>query len=509
MNDQLIYGKNPLDRIVSLEPEVESLRIFRRLENGSLEESSIPNRYWLLSNKPHDKYWVKLHGNLHYKWGKQFKSQPDMKQSKYFLKKAFADIYSINDGKEASMVNRGLTYFKDMKPKDLSVLSFDIETTSLDPNIPEAKLLLISNTFRHQGKTEKRLFSYDEYDDEGEMIDHWCEWVQYMNPDCLIGHNCFGFDLPYLYNRAKKFSTSLYLGRNGDPVKFDNYSSYKRKDQTQDIEYKKARIYGREIVDTYFLSIDYDVVEKKYETYGLKNIIKQEGLEKKDRVFYNADEIRHKYKDPEEWAKIKTYCIDDSDDALSLFDLMIPARFYLTQSIPKSFQEIICSATGAQLNSFLVRSYLQEAHSIPKASQVEYVKGGISFGIPGIYENVIKIDLKSAYPSQILRFKLYDKEKDPNANFYKMVYHFTYERFALKDKFKETGDRYYLDREQAAKVVINSAYGLCNTPGLNFNWINGAKKITKETRDVIELALKWASNKDMTFYKQYMKEESE
>lgn len=506
MDENLIYGKNKTDRIVSIECHDNSLKIFRRLEDGSLEESFIPNKYWLLAHRQINKSWIKLNGELHYKWGKQFETLKEMKTAKYFLGKSEEDVYGISDGKEQSMVNKGITYYKGMTPKDLSVLSFDIETTGLDPNHPDAKVLLISNTFRHNGKIDKRLFAYNDYHMDDFMIEDWCKWVREMNPDCLIGHNIFSFDLPYLNTRIKAYEPkTLDLGRDNSPMKINKYPSDKRVDGSRDLSYHKCIVYGREIVDTMFVAMDYDIA-KKYETFGLKKIISQEGLEKKDRIFYDASKIRFNYKDPEEFKKIKAYCIDDSDDALALFDLMIPAKFYLAHSIPKSFQEMICSASGSQLNSFLVRSYLQNAHSIPKTSQLEYVKGGISFGIPGIYSNVIKIDLKSAYPSQVLRFKLFDPEKDPNGNFYKMVHHFTYERFELKDKYKATGDKYYSDREQASKVVINSAYGLMATPGLNFNcgWI--AQKITHETRQMINKALEWSSGKDMEFYKQYMKE---
>lgn len=496
MDTNLIYGKNSLDRIVSLEPDEGSVKVFRRLSDGSLETTFHPTKYWILADRQINKTWVRLNGDLHYRWGKQFDTLKDMKTAKFFLGKEEEDLYAVTDGKEQVMLNKGFTYYKNMKPNDVAVLSFDIETTGLDPTLPDAKVLLISNTFRKDGIITKKLFSYDEFFNEGHMIDSWALWVQEIDPDCLIGHNIFSFDLPYLHKRSPK---GLWLGRDDNPMKIEKYESKKRVDGSRDLHYHKCRVYGREIVDTYFLAIDYDIT-KKYETYGLKKIISQEGLEKKGRTFYDASQIRFKYKDPKEWALIKDYCIDDSDDSLALFDLMIPAKFYLAHSIPKSFQEIVCSASGAQLNSFLVRSYLQNAHSIPKTSQLEYVKGGISFGIPGIYSNVIKIDLKSAYPSQVLRFKLYDTEKDPQANFYKMVHHFTYERFDLKDKYKATGDKYYSDREQASKVIINSAYGLMATPGLNFNctWI--ARKITEETRQMIDMSLRWASGKDSEFY---------
>lgn len=504
MNDKLLYGKNEIQGVVSLEIKDKDIILFCREKNGELSKTTLPNKYWILSANDEGN-WKRLKGENYYKFGRQFDSREDFEKARRYLK-ANSDIYSIYDQKESAQVLKGITYYKGLKPADLAVLSFDLETTGLFHN-KDSKVLLISNTFRHKGIITKKLFCYDEFENEGELLEAWCAWVRKMDPDLITGHNINGFDLHYLQFCAKRAGIKLRLGRNNSPLKIQNYESKFRKDGSQELHYFKSHIYGREIIDTLFLSIRYDVVTKKHPTYGLKAVIAAEGLQKANRAFYDASKIRFNYKDPVEWEKIKDYCRDDSDDALALFDLMAPAQFYLANSIPKPFQLITESATGSQLNSFLVRSYLQEGHSIPKASQLQPVKGGISFGIPGIYSNVIKIDLKSAYPSQILRFKLFDPEKDPEGNFYKMVHHFTYERFELKAKFKETGDKYYYDREQASKIVINSAYGLLNTPGLNFNNSDLANKITEETRQTIELALKWSSNKGMDFYKQYMKEE--
>ena len=220
---------------------------------------------------------------------------------------------------------------------------------------------------------------------------------------------------------AEKENTALLLGRNDSKVTFDKYESQFRKESNQFIKYHKVHIYGREVVDTLFLSIKHDIATRKYSSYGLKNIIKQEGLEKPNRTFYDASQIRFNYTDKKEWQKIKDYCRDDSDDALALYDLMIRPFFYMTQSIPKSFQSVIESASGSQLNSMMVRSYLQEAHSIPKAHSQEVFEGAISFGNPGIYTNVFKIDISSLYPSIILQYEVYDSDKDPKANFLALV----------------------------------------------------------------------------------------
>lgn len=497
-HNRLIYGKDTTENVVSLEVGDDETTLFVE-KDGVVEEVIRPNKYWLLSNRRLSSSFVKLKGSQHYQYGVQFDNRQDYYKArgKWY---GSEDIYTISDPKEAYMLNFGVTYFKGMKYKDVSVLSFDIETTGLRHD-DSAKLLLISNTYRRNGVITRKLFCYDDYSDEGEMLLAWCQWVNEMDPSLLIGHNIYSFDLCYMQFIADKYNVSLDIGRDGSSVKFARRDSKKRVDGSRDQAYRKVRIYGRETVDTMFLAINYDAATKKYESYSLKKLIEHEGLEVKGRQFYDASQIRHNYKIPSEWKKIKTYCVHDSDDALALYDLMAPAYFYMTQSIPKSFQSMIESATGSQLNALLVRSYLQEAHSIPKATPLdENVRGGISFGVPGIYRNLIKWDLKAAYPSQVLRFKLYDPVKDPAANFYKMVEFFTLQRFDLKDQYKKTKDNYYKDMEQSNKIAINSAYGLTITQGLNFNCVEIGKKITSETRAVIDMALIWASGKDSDHY---------
>src|SRR5690606_9093767 len=241
----------------------------------------------------------------------------------------------------------------------VSVLSFDIETTGLKHD-KDAFLIIISNTIRKNGKITKKMFCYDEYDSQGEMIEAWCEWVREVNPSVICGHNIFCYDIPYLQFIADRHGVELNLGRDGSKINYSPRERKFREDASMFIHYFAAFIYGREIVDTLFLAYKYDVASRKYVNYGLKNIISQEGLEKEDRQHYDANTIRYNYKDPVEWVKIKKYAYDDADDSLALYDLMAPSLFYLTQSVPKPFQEIVCSATGSQVNSLMMRAYLQE-----------------------------------------------------------------------------------------------------------------------------------------------------
>lgn len=492
MYNKLLHGKNDKENIVSIEIKDGSAELFIE-KNGTITSEFTSNKFWILAPEKLDRFFVRLQGDLHYKWGRQVEDRSHF----YSLKNIYKgrDIYSIHDQKEAFMINKGYTYFKGMRLKDVSILSFDIETTSLDLN-DSAKVLLISNTYRDgNGKIQKKLFSYSDYECDNDFFAAWCSWVLAVDPTVIVGHNIFSYDLPYLDYCANRVGYSLSLGRDKSALRFDTYESKKRKDQTQNIDYRRTYIYGREIVDTLFLAIDYDIATKKYESYGLKPIIKFEGLEKKDRVFYDAATIRHNYKNPVEWEKIKAYCIDDSDDALALYDLMAPSFFYTAQNIPKPYQSVCYSASGSKINSIMVRAYLQDGHSLPKATETKAFEGAISIGNPGIYNNVFKVDVASLYPSIMINYGVYDEAKDPKAYFKELVQTFTEKRLEYKKKAKE--DKYFDDLQSSYKIFINSCYGFLGATGLLFNSPNNAAFVTEKGRQILNQAIAWAEDQHL------------
>lgn len=495
MYDKLIYGKNQEERIVSIEAVRDRLEIFKETKEGTIEVSHVPNRYWILAPFPigRDK-WARLHGDLHYRFGRQFSSREEfLKARGYYRNK---DTFSIFDPKEAAMVKDGYTYFKGMKHDEVSILAFDIESTSLE-HTDAARVLLIANTFRKQGKITRKLFAYNDYANEGEMLQAWCAWVREINPSIITGHNILMYDFPYLQFIAEKHGVTLDLGRDDSEIRFDGYESKFRKDGSQFYHYHKVHIYGREVVDTLFSALKYDV-GRKYESYGLKPIIEAEGLEVENRVFYDASQIRHKFHIPSEWEQIKLYATHDGDDALAVFDLTTPPFFYLTQSVPKSFQLVSESASGSQINSMMMRAYLQDAHSLPQASESSHFEGAIAFGNPGIYRNVFKIDVASLYPNIMLQYEVYDKEKDPDGLFLKLVQTFTARRMEHKKLAKETKDKYYDDLQNAEKIFINSAYGFLGAQGLLFNSPKNAEFVTRCGREILTRAIAWAGTNSFT-----------
>jgi DNA polymerase elongation subunit (family B) len=486
----LIFGKDKTEGVVSIEIEDDNVVLF--FNDGSSEVR--PLVYWMLAPRKIDSKFTRLKGNLHYKYIRTFPTKEEFRKhtKKYFKK----DTYQVYNPKEAAMIYYGITLFKGLKFEDVSILSFDIEAEGLTHH-SNSQVFLITNTFRStKGKITKKHFRVDEYQDDVEMIKAWCDWVVEMDPTILNGHNCNSYDIPYLVHC---YGEDLPIGKEGKPINIAQKDSNFRVDGNQVWTYKKIDVFGRHLVDGTHLAVKYDI-GRNYPSWGLKQIAEYEGIVKEDRQFYDASKIGQNWSDPEEREKIVAYGVDDSDDSLALYDIHAPSLFYMTQSIPKPYQLISQSASGSQLNAIMVRSYLQGGYSIPKANEGEYVAGGMSYGIPGIYENVVKWDAKSYYPSTVLAFDIYDPVKDPQGNYLEMVRYFTYKRFEQKDMYKKTKDKYYDDLQASSKTFINSAYGLLGTKGLNFNSYENAQLITKCCRAGLQKAIIWATGKDVDYW---------
>lgn len=488
--NSILYGKNSLENIVGAECDGEQLYLF--IQNGQkVETKLITNRLWVLAHKNFDGKFSQLGGNRPYKWVKYYKDAEKWAETNK-VKKMY-DLYKSYCPIEANFISRGFTFFKGMQIKNVSVLSFDIETSGIVKN-DKSDVYLISNTYRCGDVVETKLFDFHDYPDRKAMLIDWCKWVREKDPSLMIGHNVYMYDLPYLQHVAAMNDCTLDLGRDGSNLKISNWPSKFRKDGNEKIEYFKSKIFGREIIDTFFLSFKYDI-GRKYISNGLKQIIKQEGLEKEGRTFVDASKIRDYTNDKEMWPKICQYAIEDSDDALKIFDLMAPAFFYSAQLIPKKFEDIINGASGSQLNSIMVRAYLQDNQSVAKASEIVQFQGAISNAKPGIYHNCVRWDVVSLYPSIMKQFNIFSPSKDPQNYLLQTLFTILEKRLYHKAEFQKTNIKFHDDMQAALKILANSYYGFLGAPGLNYNYPQGAALITQKGREILSKAIKWASNK--------------
>lgn len=495
--NNLIYGNDETEKIVSL--EVKNDKVYAYFNDGKcLSQDAI---YFICATFKIDKEFQRLEGDNDYKYVKIYKDKQSYNDDRKRLYRYKDSIWSLYDDVEMHMTVKGTTLFKGLKVNEVSRLGFDIESDGLVHH-KDSIVYMISNTFRDgKGNEVKKVFRLDHYKDCGAMIDDWCKYVREIDPTLLVGHNVIGYDFPYLEHVANLCETSLKLGRDDSYIQFANRPRNYRVDGSQTWEYKNVKVFGRHIIDTMFLAVKYDI-GRNFPSWGLKPIIEHLGLVKEGRQFYDASKIKDNWNDPIEREKIVNYGIDDGDDALNLYELMIPSFFYLTQSIPKSFQTIINTASGSWLNSIFLRAYLQDFKSIPKATEVDNFEGAISYGVPGVYSNCFKQDVSSLYPSIMRQYNICDEKKDPERYFSNVVEYFTLQRLENKKLASETGDSYYKALEQSQKVVINSLYGFLGARGVNFNSPENAALVTRYGRDILNKAMIWATNKDIDFWKE-------
>lgn len=504
MQEQLLHGKSGIKKIVGLEVTDNVTELFIQNDDGTVRSEFKNNKFWILTHTKLTPKSMKLNGSLHYQYGVQFDTRESFESARQQWKQD--DIYSVWNSEEASMMKDGYTFYRDMKPTDLSIFSFDLETTGLNGSLNSGKVLIISTTFRNSlGVSINKLFTYDQYKTEKEMINAFCKYLHDCNPSVVTGHNIIGFDFPYLKARCEITGAKLKMGRDGSEVKFNRYDSKFRLDGTRDLLYKNITIYGREVVDTFFLVTSFDV-GKTFESHALKPLIKQLGFEKEGRQYYDAGSIKDHYKNPTEWKKIKDYAESDAEDAIKLFDHMAPLYFNMCPMIPKPFSEILLGASGSKINSLLVRAYLQDKHSIPKATPTEAFQGALSFAVSGIYNNCFKIDIASLYPNIIVNYEVFDIDKDPKGYLLELVKSFKESRLKLKKLAAETGDPLYKQMDTTTKGILNSFFGFFSAAGLNFNSPECGSFITAKGRELLGVTIKWASGKDVS---EFVKEEEE
>jgi len=490
--DPKIYGHGTTEHIVNISAKRGQLHIYRETPKGVTLEVT-PYQPWVLSEVPLDDDFEQLDGDNAYKYVRMFSTEKAFRE---FKRNHRSDVWSPRGIVEQYLLTSGNTYFKGTMRKDVSILCMDIETTGLHLN-DSAKVLMIANTYRKGDMLINKLFSLDDYRSQRDLFDAWAEWVRQMNPSILATYNGLAFDFPYLIHCAKRAGACLRLGRDGSELELELYESKFRQDASRSIAYRMPRCHGREIVDLFFVVQKWDI-GKKFSRYSLKTVIKEAGLEREDRTMVNAAMIWQYYdrrhSEPEVWQQVKDYAAGDGLDTLAMWDMVGDAYFYSSQVIPFTFERMCLSASGAQLNALMVRYYLAKGHSIAKTTDKVPYQGAISFGNPGVYDNIFKIDVSSLYPSIITSFNLFDESKDPDAFLVYMNNFFRVERLKFKKLAKDTGEEYYAAMDAVFKALVNSVYGFCGAGGCNYNAPHIAAKVTEEGRNILTQSIDWANN---------------
>ncbi|NCC51855.1 MAG: DNA polymerase II [Spartobacteria bacterium] len=402
-----------------------------------------------------------------------------------------APYFFINDPVQQYLMLSGKTFFKDMAFSQVKRMQVDIETYTepgfefSNPDRDADRIIAIAMA-DESGWTQ--VLSGVEMD-EKTLLEQFVQTVQERDPDVIEGHNFFRFDMPFIITRAKKCKVSLRLGRDKS-VPATRASRFSVAERT--VSYPRAAIFGRHIVDTYFLVQIYDISHRSLNSFGLKDVAIHFGIDAPERTYIDGSRIASMFdSDPEQLMK---YARDDILETRSLGDLLSPIYFAQAQLLPFTYQNISVRGNAAKIDALLLREYLRQKHAIPTPDAAREFAGGYTdIFFEGVAENVHHCDIRSLYPSLMLQQRI-APTSDELGIFLTMLDSLRTFRLKAKEQLKSASEdeRHYLDALQSTfKVLINSFYGYLGFSMGRFNDYAAAAKIAEEGRTLLKRMIEW------------------
>lgn len=331
-----------------------------------------------------------------------------------------------------------------------------------------------------------------------EALQRFVEFVQWSDPDVIVGWSVVDFDLWVLQQHSQQLGLPLALGRNREVAKWQGRESGQQ----------RIEIEGRQVVDgpgtlrsaAWFL-----------ESYSLEAVSRS--LLGRGKAIANSDdrvgEIERLYRDDP--AALYTYNREDAQLVLDIFrqaDLwgFLIERAHLTG--------LSMDRVGASAAAFSY-VYLPRLHragrvasSVGEQTLTEHSPGGfVMDSKPGLYDNVLVLDFKSLYPSIIrtflidplgLHLGLEESQTESVPGFLGARFHRTGHLlpgiidhlWSARDDAKRADNA---PLSQAIKILMNSFYGVLGShlcrffdPRLASSITLRGHQILNESRDYIE-----------------------
>ncbi|OGV41805.1 MAG: hypothetical protein A2X48_13520 [Lentisphaerae bacterium GWF2_49_21] len=507
--ENLVSSK--FDRVVAAEPGGHGKAVIYIRNGDKLEKKEIPfHPFFLLSNPSIlngsnlDFETVKLKGDAVFCYLAKFANSADYDSAVKYLKKSTgfnptspsAPFRLFNDDTQQLLTSEQFRLFRKMTFDETRRLQFDIETLMTEkfefPN-PEREGDKIAMISMSDNTGWEKLLVLEEPYSEKELLEKFVETINERDPDILEGHNIFRFDLPFIQTRAKRHKVKLNLGRDGSTVS-SRPSRVSIAERT--VNYTRFDIYGRHIIDTFFLAQFYDVSYRELEDYGLKSIARHFGVAAKDRTYIEGDEICSMFKKNREL--LKKYAMDDARETRAIAEILSQSYFYQTQLIPYSYQNCVVRGNATRIDAMLVAAYLEKEQSIPVPEGSRGFAGALTEAFSsGVFENVWHCDIRSLYPSIILAESWVPK-RDSLKIFSFFLERLREFRLLAKDAEKaadtEEKREYFYSLQSTFKILINSFYGYLGFSQGTFNDYTMAESVTGSGRSILSSMVKFLND---------------
>lgn len=510
-NTEILFGFDKRNGIVAVEPAGHFMRLFFRTAAG-VHFHDEPFHPFILVTDPAlvnsldvPRTVRRLEGDGEYRFQIIFDSWGDCLTAKDYLTSRSAGIAAkpfqfLSDLSHQYLLGTGTTLFKGMEFADLRTLTLDIETFCAPgyrfSNADRLEDRIISIAFKdsHGGESVLRGDVLSERD----MLLELNKAIQHIDPDVIVGHNIFRFDLEYIRKRAARHAVRLSWGRNGSEPHVTSNSRWSIAEKA--IDFPRWDIYGRHIIDTYFLVQHYDITQRSLESHGLKQVARHFGVASDERVYLDGDRLSEQFgADPD---LLYRYNLDDVRETEAIYRLLGYPWFLQTMIFPYSFQNCPLRGNATRINALFLREYLHKGHAIPARTEetVSFEGGYTEMLRQGISGPVVHCDVASLYPSLMLAYRL-KPAKDSLGLFLPMLAELRRFRLAAKQALREscteTEKQYFETLQQVFKVLINSFFGYLGASLHNFSDLNAAAEVTRlgrvTIRTMIDLLIQYGA----------------
>ncbi len=475
----ILFGFDPADRIVAIETGERETTLWSRNELGVVETVREPFVPWLLTTVPEPSIAVEpreLEGDG-FRYLYEFPGWSAYQSVRMSLQDRHVEHFTYPNASRQALIRSGKTLFKGMSISDVVRMQVDLETETLSPDAPDARILIVA-------VRDNRGLLDTLTGDERDILEQFVALVGERDPDVFEGHNIYGFDLPYLIGRAQKLGVKLALGRDGSEPRVGRQRQFSIGGIAK--PFNPVWAYGRHIVDTYLAVQRFDWARGMLTSYGLKEVARAFGIAEEERVEMPRERLGAIYReDPQ---RVLTYARHDVIETARLAELVTPTEFYMAQMVPDSYGQAAVSGTGEKINMLFIRAYLAAGRAIPRPQRSRaYLGGYTDVRATGLIDRVVKADVESLYPSIMLADKI-KPASDTLGIFLPALEELTRRRLEAKSRMRtaKEAERLYWDGLQGSfKILINSFYGYLGAPSFHFNDYEAAGRITERGRELV------------------------
>jgi DNA polymerase I len=413
-HDALVHGRDDTSGVIGCSVQgTDRIRVFRR-EEGKLVSSVVPfEPFLLLTDQDILRGWKgdcrleRLSGGARFRQLAFFPHLDALRSARTHLQKKSGTLAGpdvpflyFDDPVHQYLLISGKTHFHGLRFGDLRRMQIDLEAYC-DQNFefPNARRKSDRITAIAMSDTTgwERIISGRELG-EAEMLEEMAAEISDRDPDVLEGHNFFRFDLSYLLLRARLYGFELNLGRDGSAL---TGQAARLQIGERRLNFTNHKIFGRHVIDTWFLAQLHGLRTGELDRYGLKAVARHFDVAAAERTYIPGDKASW-YFDHEPDTLFR-YSLDDVRETRAVSDLLSPLYFFEAQIFPYSYQDVAVESDVSKLDALVTREYLAQRHSIPGAGFEEAdALQRPEVRCRGLAENVLRCHAVSLHASVML-----------------------------------------------------------------------------------------------------------